>query len=269
MPSGTRGLIQLETLVTTPIFPDLKDKSVYITGGGSGIGAALTEGFVQQGARVAFIGRSDATAFCDEMEEKHGARPLFLQGDVTDTARLQGSMAEAGEAHGPVTALISNAANDQRQKLEDYSPEDWDANQAINLKAYYFATQAAAPMMREAGGGSIINFSSISYMMGNAGYSAYVAANAGITGMPRAHARELGPDRIRVNALAPGWVLTQKQLDMGATPEGLEAHLARQCIPEHLTPVDIVNPCLFLASSASAMMTAQCVVVDGGTVYTG
>lgn len=255
--------------MTHPIFPDLKDKSVYITGGGSGIGAALTDGFLGQGAKVAFIGRSDATAFCDEMEAKHGVRPLFLQGDITNTDRLQGTIGEAAAAHGPVTALISNAANDHRQKLEDYTPDDWDANQAINLKAYYFATQAVAPMMRAAGGGSIINFSSISYMMGNAGYSAYVAANAGITGMTRAHARELGPDGIRVNALAPGWVLTEKQLEKWATPEGLEAHLARQCLPEHLKPVDIVNPCLFLASTASAMMTAQCMVVDGGVVYTG
>jgi len=149
------------------------------------------------------------------------------------------------------------------------TPEDWDRNHAINLKAYYFATQAVAPMMRAAGGGSIINFSSISYMMGNAGYSAYVAANSGITGMTRAHARELGPDKIRVNAIGPGWVLTQKQLDMWATPEGLAGHLERQCLKEHLAPEDIVNPCLFLASSASRMMTAQCVVVDGGTVYTG
>jgi len=255
--------------MTLPIFPDLKDKSVYITGGGSGIGAALTDGFLGQGAKVAFIGRSDASAFCDEMETKHGSRPMFLQGDITDTERLQGSMAEAAASHGPITTLVSNAANDHRQQLEDYTPDDWDANQAINLKAYYFATQAAAPMMRTAGGGSIINFSSISYMMGNAGYSAYVAANAGITGMTRAHARELGPDNIRVNALAPGWVLTQKQLDLWATPEGLAGHLDRQCLPHHLKPVDVVNPVLFLASNASAMMTAQCVVVDGGTVYTG
>lgn len=255
--------------MTLPTYPDLRDASVYITGGGSGIGAALTDGFLSQGARVAFIGRSDATTFCDEMEEKHGVRPLFLQGDVTDTARLQGTIQEAAAAHGDISVLISNAANDQRHAIDEMSPEEWDANQAINLKAYYFATQAVTPMMRKAKSGSIINFSSISYMMGNAGYSAYMAANAGITGMTRAHARELGTDGIRVNAIAPGWVLTQKQLDMWATPEGLAGHLERQCLKEHLKPVDIVNPCLFLASSASAMMTAQCVVVDGGVVYTG
>ena len=124
-------------------------------------------------------------------------------------------------------------------------------------------------MMRSAGGGSIVNFSSISYMMGNAGYSAYIAANAGITGMTRAHARELGPDGIRVNALAPGWVLTEKQLEMWATPEDLARQLDRQCLKSHLKPADIVDPCLFLASSASAAMTAQCLVIDGGVVYTG
>ena len=255
--------------MTRPTYPDLSGQSVYITGGGSGIGAALTDGFLAQGAKVAFIGRSDASAFCDDMEAKHGRRPLFLQGDITDMNRLKRSILEAADAHGPVTVLVSNAANDQRHQLGDLSPEDWDKNQAINLKAYFFATQTVAPMMRDAGGGSIINFSSISYMMGNAGYSAYVTANAGITGMTRAHARELGPDKIRVNALAPGWVLTQKQLDMWATPEDLKGHLARQCLPEHLKPEDIVNPTLFLASSASAAMTAQCMVVDGGVVYTG
>ncbi|MEP4197813.1 MAG: SDR family oxidoreductase [Aliishimia sp.] len=253
----------------TPLFSDLKGSSVYITGGGSGIGAALTDGFMGQGAKVAFIGRSDASAFCDEMEAKHGARPLFLQGDITDMDRLQGSIKEAAEVHGPITKLVSNAANDQRHTLEDLTPEQWDQNQAINLKAYYFATQAVAPMMKAQGHGSIINFSSISYMMGNDGYSAYIAANAGITGLTRAHARELGGDKIRVNAVAPGWVLTQKQLDMWATPEGLQSQLDRQCLKDHLVPSDIVNPCLFLASEASKMITAQCIVVDGGVVYTG
>ena len=253
----------------TPSYPDLDGASVYITGGGSGIGAALTDGFMAQGAQVAFIGRSDASAFCNEMEAKHGRRPLLLQADITDTDRLQSTIQESATAHGPITVLVSNAANDKRHTLDELTPEDWDGLQAINFKAYFFATQAVAPMMRQAGHGSIINFSSISYLMGNAGYSSYTGANAGITGMTRSHARELGPDNIRVNALAPGWVLTQKQLDMWATPEGLQAHMDRQCLKQHLKPEDIVNPCLFLASSASAAMTAQCMVVDGGVSYTG
>ena len=140
---------------------------------------------------------------------------------------------------------------------------------AVNLKAYFFACQAVLPQMQKAGFGSIINFSSISYMMGNVGYPIYTAANSGINGMTRSLAREFGPDKIRVNALAPGWVLTQKQIDMWVTEEGLSAHLERQCLNDTLAPEDIVGGCLFLASDASKMMTGQAMVIDGGVVTTG
>ena len=250
-------------------FHDLTGKSVYITGGGSGIGAALTDGFLAQGAKVAFIGRSDASAFVAEMTEKHGQAPLFLQGDITDTTALQSSIEAAAQAHGPVDILVNNAANDKRHTLGELSPEAWDTLQAVNLKAYFFAAQAVAPAMQQRQAGSIINFSSISYMMGNAGYPAYVAANGAITAMTRGLARELGADGVRVNALAPGWVLTDKQLEKWATPEGLAAHLDRQCIKTHLVPQDIVDAVLFLASDTSRMMTGQCMVVDGGVVTTG
>lgn len=256
-------------MTRTATFHDLEGASIYITGGGSGIGADLTDGFLAQGAKVAFIGRSDASAFVEAMAEKHGRAPLFLQGDITDTARLRATVAEAEEAHGPIDALVSNAANDQRHNWLELTPEDWDRLLAINLKAYFFAAQAVAPAMQARGTGSIINFSSISYMMGNAGYPAYTAANGGITALTRSLARELGPDGIRVNALAPGWVLTQKQLDKWATPEGLAAHLDRQCLKTHLEPQDIVDAVLFLASNTSKMMTGQCMVVDGGVVTTG
>ncbi|MDK3072290.1 SDR family oxidoreductase [Sedimentitalea sp. JM2-8] len=250
-------------------FHDLKDASVFITGGGSGIGAALTDGFLGQGARVAFIGRSDASAFVADMQSRHVRAPLFLQGDITDTDRLERALAEAAEKHGPVRVLINNAANDQRHSLKEATPEFWDAMLAVNLKCYFFACRAVAPGMEKAGTGSIVNFSSISYMMGNAGYPAYTAANAGITGLTRSLARELGPHDIRVNAIAPGWVLTQKQMDLWATPEDLAAHLDRQCLKRHLAPADIVGSVLFLASDTSRMMTGQCIVVDGGVVTTG
>ncbi|MFK7838113.1 MAG: SDR family NAD(P)-dependent oxidoreductase [Sulfitobacter sp.] len=256
-------------MTQTATFHDLKGASVFITGGGSGIGADLTDGFLAQGATVAFIGRSDASTFVDEMAAKHGRAPLFLQGDITDTDRLRATIAEAQEAHGPLDALVSNAANDKRHVWLETTPDEWDALLDINLKAYFFTAQAAAPAMRKRGSGSIINFSSISYMMGNAGYPAYTAANGGITAMTRSLARELGPDGIRVNALAPGWVLTPKQLDKWATPEGLSAHLERQCLKTHLEPQDIVDAVLFLASNTSRMMTGQCMVVDGGVVTTG
>lgn len=250
-------------------FHDLKGASVFITGGGSGIGASLTDGFLAQGAQVAFIGRSDASAFVDEMAAKHGNRPLFVQGDITDTAVLKGAIAQAGEAHGPVTALVNNAANDQRHSTAEVDEAYWDKMIAINFKAYFFACQAVIPQMQKVGFGSIINFSSISYMMGNAGYPIYTGANSGINGMTRSLAREFGPDKIRVNALAPGWVLTQKQKDMWVTEEGLQAHLDRQCLKDTLDPDDMINGVLFLASKTSKMMTGQSLVIDGGVVVTG
>ena len=250
-------------------YPDLKGASVFITGGGSGIGAALTEGFLQQGAKVAFVQRSDATEFCDDMEAAHGARPLFIPCDITDVSALKAAIDQASEAHGAITRLVNNAANDKRHDFLKIDEEFYDWMMAINLKAYAFACQAVIEGMRAAGGGSIINFSSVSYMMGNAGYPLYTAANAGINGMTRSLAREYGPDKIRANALMPGWVLTQKQLDMWATPEDLAAHLDRQCLKEHLKPEDIVGTTLFLASEVSRMMTGQAVVVDGGVVVTG
>ncbi|SMX42915.1 SDR family NAD(P)-dependent oxidoreductase [Actibacterium lipolyticum] len=253
----------------TATFHDLKEASVFITGGGSGIGAALTDGFLGQGAKVAFVGRSDANRFCDEMQEKHGQRPLFIQCDITDIPALKSAINSAATAHGPITTLVNNAANDLRHKASEVTEEFWDKAMAINLKAYFFACQAVEQGMRAAGGGSIINFSSISYMMGNAGYPVYTTANSGINGMTRSLAREFGDGAIRVNALAPGWVLTQKQKEMWATPEDLAAHLARQCLKEHLAPQDIVDGVLFLASKASRMMTGQALVIDGGVVGTG
>jgi NAD(P)-dependent dehydrogenase (short-subunit alcohol dehydrogenase family) len=250
-------------------FHDLEGASVFITGGGAGIGAALTEGFVAQGARVAFVQRSDASAFVEEVADRHGNRPLFMPCDVTDVEALQAAIARAAEAHGPVTVLVNNAANDQRHAIEGYTVAEWDRAQAINLRPHFFTSQAVAPGMKAAGGGSIINFSSVSYMMGLAGYVSYMTAKAAITGLTRGLARELGPDRIRVNALMPGWVLTRRQLDLWATPEGLAAHLDRQCLKEHLVEADIVDATLFLASKTSRMVTSQALVVDGGGVVTG
>jgi galactose dehydrogenase len=252
-----------------PTYPDLKGASVFITGGGAGIGAAITESFLRQGAKVAFCQRSDATAFCDQMEQATGTRPLFLKCDITDVVALKATLAKTADAHGPIGVLVNNAANDTRHTTAEVDEAMWDAAMAINLKCYFFASQAVIPGMQAMGGGSIINFSSISYMMGNSGYPAYITANSGINGMTRALAREFGPDRIRVNALAPGWVLTKKQRDLWAQPEALAKHIARQCIPEELVESDIVGGVLFLASKASRMMTGQAMVIDGGVVVTG
>ncbi len=248
-------------------FHDLMGASVFITGGGNGIGAALTEGFLAQGAKVAFIGRSDASEFVDQMAAKYGTSPLFIQGDITDTAVLQSAIEQSAAAHGLLHAVVNNAANDMRYDAMEISESDWDSQQAINLKAYFFACQKAAELM--APKGSIINFSSITYMMGAAGMVPYVTANAGIMGMTRALAREWGPKGIRVNAIAPGWVFTQKQETMWATPEAKASFLQKQCLQDFIQPHDMVGGTLFLASGTSAMMTGQTLTIDAGVVGTG
>ena len=249
-------------------FHDLAGRSVFITGGGSGIGAALTEGFVAAGARVAFVDKTESRALVDRLAVDHDA-PLFIEADVTDIDALKGAMDQAAAAHGPISVLVNNAANDTRHTLDDFSVAEWDASIAVNLRPHFFSAQHVAPGMRAMGGGAIINFSSVSYMMGNGGYPAYATSKAAITGLTRSLARELGPANIRVNALMPGWVLTERQLVLWANPDDLAAHLQRQCLKEHLVPSDIVDPALFLASDASRMMTGQALVIDGGVVTTG
>lgn len=250
-------------------FHDLKGKHVFITGGGSGIGAFLTEGFIAQGAKVSFVQRSDASAFVTDMQAKHGVSPYFIACDLTDIDAVKAAMETAQATHGDIDVLVNNAGNDVRHSLAEMDVEDWDFNHAVNLRPYFFTAQFASPFMAKNGGGAIINYSSASYLMGNAGYPAYVAANAGITGLTRALARELGGDNIRVNTIVPGWVLTQKQLDQWATPKDLEAHLEKQCLKTHLAPEDMIGGTLFLASNASKMMTGQVLVIDGGVVVTG
>ncbi|WP_108815433.1 SDR family NAD(P)-dependent oxidoreductase [Loktanella sp. Alg231-35] len=251
----------------TATFHDLDGASVFITGGGNGIGAALTDGFLAQGAKVTFVGRSDASAFVDEMADKHGRRPLFIQCDITDTGALQAAMDQTVATYGGLLALVNNAANDMRYNAMQITPAIWDDMQAVNFKAYFFACQKAAALMGE--GGSIINYSSISYLMGAAGMAPYVSANAGIMGMTRALAREWGPKGIRVNAIAPGWVFTEKQESQWATPEAKTAFLEKQCLKNFIQPSDMVGGTLFLASDTSAMMTGQTLVIDAGVVGTG
>ncbi|HMS95230.1 MAG TPA: SDR family oxidoreductase [Tabrizicola sp.] len=247
-------------------FDDLKGQSVFVTGGGSGIGAALTEGFLRQGAKVAFCQRSDGTGFCDAMEAATGNRPLYLPCDISVTDQLQLTLSTAAKVNGPITVLVNNAANDRRHNTLTTDEALWDWSMAVNLRSYFFACQSVIPGMQAAGGGSIINFSSISFMMADAGYASYITANAGIVGLTRTLAREFGPDRIRVNAIAPGWVMTEKQKEMWVTPEGLARHLSRQCLPDPIEPADLVGLVLFLASKASRMMTSQTLNLDGGYI---
>lgn len=247
-------------------YPELENASVLITGGGSGIGAALTEGFWKQGARVAFIDIAEqpSIALCDRLERETGRRPLFVRTDLRDVAALKAAVEQAAAAHGPVTVLINNAALDDRHDLLEMTVEYWENNQAINLRPHAFTAQAVVPGMKAAGGGSIINFTSTSFLINHPGMPSYTAAKAGIVGLTKGLAGLLGPDRIRVNAVAPGWVLTERQKQLWATGEGVAGHIAKQCIKEAMLPDDMVGICLFLASDGARMLTAQTIIVDGG-----
>lgn len=246
-------------------YPDLEGASVLITGGGSGIGAALCEGFARQGARVAFIDIAEepSRALVGRLSDApHG--PLFLKADLTDIAALRAAVAEAAAAHGPVTVLINNAAYDQRHDIAEVTPEYWDENQAINLRPHFFTAQAVADGMIAAGKGSIINFTSTSFLINHPDMPSYTAAKAGIIGLTKGLAGRLGRHGIRVNAVAPGWVITERQQKLWVTEESLAAHVAKQCIHETMRPDDMVGICLFLASDGSRMLTAQTIIVDGG-----
>ncbi|BCH13750.1 SDR family NAD(P)-dependent oxidoreductase [Mesorhizobium sp. L-2-11] len=247
-------------------FADLEGASVLITGGGSGIGAALTDGFARQGAKVAFIDIADgpSLALADRIETDLGRRPLYLKTDIRDIEALRASVAKAAEAHGDVTVLVNNAALDDRHAVEDVTVEFWDNNQAVNLRPHFFSAQAVAPGMKRAGGGSIINFTSTSFLINHPDMPAYTAAKAGIVGLTKGLAGKLGADGIRVNAIAPGWVITERQKQLWVTEQALAAHVAKQCIKQVMQPEDVVGTVLFLASDASRMLTAQMLIVDGG-----
>ncbi|MBD9371226.1 SDR family oxidoreductase [Rhizobium sp. ARZ01] len=252
--------------VSAVFYPELRDRSVLISGGGSGIGAALVEAFARQGARVAFvdIAEAESAALIDRLAAEVPHRPLFLKADIRDIQAYREAIAAAIAAIGPVRVLVNNAARDDRHELGEITPEYWDENQAVNLRHVFFAIQAVAPAMREAGGGSIINFSSIAYMLNMGDLTAYATAKAGIIGLTKSLAGKLGPDNIRVNAILPGMVLTERQLRLWIDDAAIAAMLKEQCLKRPLTPEDIVGPCLFLASDASGAMTAQSMIIDGG-----
>ena len=236
-----------------------------ITGGATGIGATLVEQFAQQGAKVGFIDidARNASALKSRVEDM-GGTVHFEAADITDIAQLRAAIAVVRERLGPVGVLLNNAANDQRHRIEDTTPESWDAGVAVNLRHQFFAAQAVTADMKSLGGGSIVNFGSISWKLKQGGMPVYTTSKSAVQGLTRSLARDLGPFRIRVNTLVPGWVMTDKQVRLWLTPES-KAELARgQCMPDELMPDDIARAALFLASDDSAMMTAQDLVVDGG-----
>ena len=204
------------------VYPSLRDRVVFITGGASGIGAEHVTQFAAQGAKVAFVDIADdaAQALIAKIEAADHPKPLYQHCDLKDIAALQATIAEVGRRLGPITVLVNNAANDQRHKFEDVTVDYWDERMATNLRHQFFAIQAVAPMMRSAGGGSIINFGSVSWHSLQGGMPAYTTAKAAVEGLTRGMARDLGPDKIRVNTVIPGWIMTERQITLWLTPEG-------------------------------------------------
>ena len=250
------------------VYPSLKGRSVLVTGGGSGIGAQIVRRFCEQGSKVAFIDvdRAASLALAQEIAAGDRPAPLFLPCDLRDIAALRRAVAEAAAANGPITALVNNAARDDRHPWDTVTPEFWDERFAVNLRHQFFAAQAVQPMMKEAGGGSIINMGSTSWMVGQGGMAAYTAAKSAVLGLTRSLARDWGPDNIRVNSVAPGWIMTERQQSMWLTAEGERELMTRQCLKRKLYPDDVARVVLFLCADDSSAMTNQSYIVDGGWV---
>ena len=248
-------------------FPDLEDAGVLITGGASGIGAALVRGFAVQGAKVAFLDINDeAGQALVETTRAVPHAPVFLKADLTDIAAMRHAVAAAGEALGTIRVLVNNAAWDDRRDIDDLTEDYWQKSHDINLRPVTFVTQAVLPHMRRAGGGSIINFSSIAYLLNMGDFPAYATAKAGIIGLTKSLAGRLGRENIRVNAVMPGMVLTERQKKLWVSEADAVAFLDRQALKFSLVPDDLVGPCLYLASDCARAVTAQTMIVDGGCV---
>ena len=242
-------------------YPSLAGRGIFITGGASGIGAALVRAFTAQHALVTFVDFQQAEG--EDLVAELDGKPTFRCLDVTNTEPLQQAITETNE-RVPLGVLINNAANDMRHAPGDMSVSQWRDCLAINLDAAFFAAQAAAPVMAANGGGSIINFSSINATLGPSNMPGYVSAKAGLLGMTKALAKDYGGDFVRVNAISPGWVVTQRQLDTWLTPEEEADWMTQVALPQRLMPEDVANLALFLASNDSHMITGQNFTIDGG-----
>ncbi len=249
-------------MTSTTIHSSLRGRIALVTGGASGIGEAIVRGFVRNGSRVAVldVARQAGEALASEL----GSDVVFLPCDLTDVEALRIAARETEARLGPVLALVNNAGNDQRHTLEDITPEQWDASQSVNIRQQFFLAQAIAPGMRAAGGGTIVNLSSTAWLWGAAELVPYTAAKAAVVGLTRSLGAALGPHSIRVNAVAPGAVMTERQMRLWYTPETKAQVLLRQAIQESILEEDIADAVLFLSSDDARMITKQTLLVDGG-----
>jgi len=249
------------------IYSDLKDKVVLVTGGGSGIGEAIVRQFALQQARVAFIDTAvePSRTLLKELTAS-GARLLFENLDLTDVAALKKGIARIKQHFGQIEILINNAANDERHATETVTEQLWDNRMAVNLKHQFFCAQSVLPDMKTAGKGVIVNLGSITWMAGQGGMAAYSAAKSAVLGLTRSLARDYGPFGIRVNAVAPGWIMTRRQLERWVTPQAEAEIMARQCLKRKLEPAEVAKFIVFLSSDEASACTSQHYVVDGGWV---
>jgi D-xylose 1-dehydrogenase len=247
-------------------YPSLKDRTVLVTGGASGIGEAIVRRFVGQGSRVGFvdIDAKASTRLLASLPEHAGVH--FEHADLRDIDALRRAVAGIRETLGPITILVNNAARDDRHAIEDVTPEFWDERIAVNLKHQFFSAQAVAPDMIQAGGGSIVNIGSVSWVIGQGNMPCYTTAKSAVQGLTRALARDLGPNNVRVNSILPGWIMTQRQQEMWLTAEGEAELMQRQCLKRKLMPDDIARVVLFFAADDSGACTNQSYIVDGGWV---
>jgi len=249
-------------------YESLKGRTVIVTGGASGIGAAFVRAFARNGSRVAFLDvQQEAGAALAEAIGSEAEKPLFAPCDLTDIPALRNALDCVRAELGPAAVLVNNAANDQRYDFASVTPAEFDRTIAVNFRHVFFASQAILPQMRELGQGSIVNMSSVSWMRGIPSLEAYASAKAAIVGFTNTLARAVGKDRIRVNAIAPGMVLTERQRRLWFQDESLiEAGRANQCLPDLIAPEDIANLALFLAADDSRLITRQCISVNGGVL---
>jgi len=249
------------------IYPSLKGKVVFVTGGGSGIGASIVEAFVRQGAKVGFVDLDEAAsnALVRNLQGT-GPAPRFIRCDVRDIDLLRAAIKTVQTESGDIGVLVNNAARDDRHSIEDVTVELWDERMAVNLRHHFFASQSVADQMKRLGGGSIINFGSISWMTATGGMPAYTTSKAAVHGLTRGLARDLGPFNIRANTVSPGWVMTERQKKLWVTPEGEKQMDELQCLKARVQPEDLANMVLFLASDDAKMITSQNFVVDAGWV---
>ncbi len=247
-------------------YPSLEGRAVLITGGATGIGESLVTSFARQGSRVAFldIQEEPARKLVDAISAEGLSAPRFLHCDLTDLEALQNAVSQVLAEFGAVDVLVNNAANDQRHATEEVTPQLWEHCMSVNLRPHFFTMQAVIPAMKAAGRGSIINFSSISWTVPSTGLPVYTTAKAAIVGLTRTMAHELGPSNIRVNAILPGAISTDRQVRLWYTPEYVANIMSRQALKCTIYPDDVARLVLFLAADDSRAITNQSYVIDAG-----